>query len=278
MTDSTALVTGCSSGIGRATAQGLLAEDWVVYATSRDTDDITGLAEQGCETASLDVTVDADIERVLDRIDGDTGRVDCLVNNAGYGQYGPLEDVSTDRLHRQFDVNVYGPHRLTRAVLPGMRARGEGTIVNVSSFYGRLAPPGCGAYASSKFALEALSDALRGELDEFGVDVVVVEPGIVDTAAYGRIETELDELPRTAAYDRLYDAVEGLNLAAESTSLSSDPEVVATTICDAATAEEPDPRYVVGAGGRLLVYAGYLPDRLRDGVFRLLGTVASATS
>jgi NAD(P)-dependent dehydrogenase (short-subunit alcohol dehydrogenase family) len=273
MTDRTALITGCSSGIGRATAEAFLDEDWVVYATSRDTDDIGDLAEQGCETASLDVTVDADIQRVTERIAEEAGGVDCLVNNAGYGQYGPLEDVSTERLHSQFDVNVYGPHRLIRAVLPGMREREDGTIVNVSSFYGRVAPPGCGAYASSKFALEAMSDSLRAELDECGVDVVVVEPGIIDTDAYGRVEAELDELPRTAAYDWLYDAVEELTLAAGSASLSSEPAVVATTIRDAATAGEPEPRYVVGAGGKLLVYAGYLPDRVRDGVFRILGRV-----
>jgi NAD(P)-dependent dehydrogenase (short-subunit alcohol dehydrogenase family) len=274
MTDRTVLITGCSSGIGRATAEAFLDADWVVYATSRDTDDIADLAEMGCETASLDVTVDADVDRVVARIDEAAGGVDCLVNNAGYGQYGPIEDVSTERLGRQFDVNVYGPHRLIRAVLPGMRERAAGTIVNVSSFYGRVAPPGCGAYASSKFALEATSDALRAELDGVGIDVVVVEPGIIDTDAYGRIEAELDDLPRTAAYDWLYDAVETLNLAADSASLASDPAVVATTIRDAATAGDPDPRYVVGTGGRLLVYSGYLPNRVRDGVFRLLGRVA----
>jgi NAD(P)-dependent dehydrogenase (short-subunit alcohol dehydrogenase family) len=273
MDDRTALITGCSSGIGRATAEAFHESGWTVYATSREADDIADLAEQGCETASLDVTVDADIERVVERIEEEAGGVDCLVNNAGYGQYGPLEDVSTERLQSQFDVNVYGPHRLIRAVLPGMRERETGTIINVSSFYGRVAPPGCGAYASSKFALEAMSDSLRGELDRFGVDVVVVEPGIIDTDAYGRIEAELDELPRTDAYDWLYGAVEELNVAAGESSLSSDPEVVATTVRDAATVSDPDPRYVVGTGGKLLVYAGYLPDRIRDGVFRLLGQV-----
>jgi NAD(P)-dependent dehydrogenase (short-subunit alcohol dehydrogenase family) len=150
MTDRTALITGCSSGIGRATAEAFLDEDWVVYATSRDTDDIADLAEQGCETASLDVTVDADIERVFDRIDEDTGRIDCLVNNAGYGQYGPLEDIPVTHLRRQFDVNVYGPHRLTRAALPMMRAQEDGSIINVSSVAGRVAIPGGGAYSASK--------------------------------------------------------------------------------------------------------------------------------
>jgi NAD(P)-dependent dehydrogenase (short-subunit alcohol dehydrogenase family) len=270
MTDRTVLITGCSSGIGRVTAEAFLDGDWTVYATSRDTDDIADLAENGCETASLDVTIDADIERVLDRIDEDTGRVDCLVNNAGYGQYGPLEDIPVNHLRRQFDVNVYGPHRLTRAVLPMMRAQEEGTIVNVSSVAGRVAIPGGGAYSASKFALEAMSDALRGELDRFGIDVVLIEPGLIDTEFNERMADELDDLPKSGAYDWLYDTTEEFRLAVDSLPISSEPELVATTIHDVACMTDPDARYPIGPSGKLLLYSRFLPDSVRDSVVRLV--------
>jgi NAD(P)-dependent dehydrogenase (short-subunit alcohol dehydrogenase family) len=191
MSDETVLITGSSSGIGRATAELFAEEEWVVYATARDEADLAELAERGCETTELDVTRAADVGRVVDRIDDEQGRLDCLVNNAGYGQYGPLEDVPAGELARQFDVNVYGPHRLTRAALPHMREAEDGTIVNVSSVSGRIAVPGSGVYSASKFALEAMSDALRGEVEDFGVDVVLVEPGPVATAFGERSEAEL---------------------------------------------------------------------------------------
>ena len=273
MSDRTVLITGCSSGIGRATAEAFAAGDWVVYATSRDTDDIADLAEQGCETASLDVTVDADIERVLDRIDGDTGRVDCLVNNAGYGQYGPLEDVPVSRLRRQFDVNVYGPHRLTRGVLPMMRAQEDGTIVNVSSVAGQVAVPGGGAYSASKFALEAMSDALRAEVERFGVDVVLVEPGFINTEFNSRTTEELDDLPNSGAYDWLYDTTDEFRTALDSLPVASEPELVGTTIHDIACMSDPDARYPVGPSGKLLLYSRFLPDSIRDSLVRLARTV-----
>jgi len=270
MTERTVLITGCSSGIGRATAEVFLAEGWTVYATSRDTDDVADLAERGCRTASLDVTVDADIERVVDRIDEEAGHLDCLVNNAGYGQYGPLEDLPVERLHAQFDVNVYGPHRLTRAVLPLMRAQGNGTIVNVSSFYGRLSMPGSGAYAASKFALEAMSDALRTEVDSFGVDVVLVEPGLVDTGFNDRLDDELAGLDRSPEYDWLYETVEEFNIAADAFPLASSPAEAATVINDAASLSDPNARYTVGPTGRFLVALRYLPARYQDLVYRLI--------
>lgn len=273
MSEETVLITGCSSGIGRATAEAFVDSNWLVYATSRDTDDIAELAEQGCETASLDVTEAAEVERVVDRIEADTGRVDCLVNNAGYGQYGPLEDIPTERLHRQFEVNVYGPHRLTRAVLPLMRDREAGTIVNVSSVLGRVSVPGSGAYAASKFALEAMSDALRAEVDRFDVDVVLVEPGLVDTGFENRMADELDGLARSDAYGWLYDTIEEFQMTADALPFRSDPALVGTTIHDIACMTDPDPRYPVGLSGTVLLYSRFLPDRLRDAAVRLVRTV-----
>lgn len=275
MADRVALVTGCSSGIGRATVRAFQDADWRVYATSRDEADVADLDEAGCGTAELDVTDDAAVDRVVGRVLDEAGRIDCLVNNAGYAQHGPLEDVPVDRLHRQFEVNVYGPHRLTRSVLPGMRERGDGTVVNVSSVAGWLATPGTGAYSASKHALEAMSDALRVEVDQFGVDVVVVQPGPVATAFGDRVEAELDRLNHTDAYSSLYRFHrDGLVFSSDSP-VAIQPETVAETILEAACSPDPDPRYRVGPLARLLAPARFVPDRVSDRVFRLLRRFAS---
>lgn len=269
MSNRTVLITGGASGIGRACARVFLDNEWVVYATDIDTEGLEDLQAEGCRTDRLDVTADADVERVVGRIDGEMGRLDCLVNNAAFGQFGPLEDVPVERLHEQFDVNVYGPHRLTRAVLPLMRDREDGTIVNVSSFYGRVASPGSGAYAGSKHALEGMSDALRAEVDPFGVDVVLIEPGLVDTAFLDRMAPAVDALPRTPAYDDLYETIDDLTVAARSMPFASTPAEAATVIHDAAAVSDPDARYTVGPSGRFLVATRFLPDRVRDGLYRL---------
>ncbi|MFB6309318.1 MAG: SDR family oxidoreductase [Haloarculaceae archaeon] len=269
----TVLITGCSSGIGRATAAAFLEDDWRVWATARDPDDITDLADAGCETARLDVTNARQVERVVEDVLDADGRIDCLVNNAGYAQYGALEDVPTDRLHEQFDVNVYGPHRLTREVLPHMREREDGTIVNVSSVSGRISTPGGGAYCGSKFALEAMSDALRGEVGGFGVDVVLVEPGPVETEFDDRALDEIDGTDRSGAYEWLYRAYEDFGLTGGNDPVAIPPRYVATTIRDAACATDPQARYPVGQFARLALLARHLPDRWRDVAVRFLRRV-----
>jgi NAD(P)-dependent dehydrogenase (short-subunit alcohol dehydrogenase family) len=271
----TALITGSSSGIGRATAVDFLRREWTVYATARDTDDAADLDEAGCETAELDVTSDADVERVVERVVDETGRIDCLVNNAGYAQYGPAEDVPVAALHDQFDVNVYGPHRLARAVLPSMRRRESGTIVNVSSIQGRVASGATGAYSGSKHALEAMSDALRVEVDKFGIDVVVVEPGPVATQFGSRVESEFDRLERSGAYDDLYTVQEDTNILGSGGDFGVHPSAVAAVIGDAACASDPNPRYPVGTLASVLIVARHLPDRWRDAAYRLLRWVVS---
>ena len=265
------LITGCSSGIGRATARAFLEEDWLVVATSRDPEDVSELAEAGCETLALDVTDPETVTTAVEVTVELGGAIDCVVNNAGFARLGPLEDVSTADLHRQFDVNVYGPHRLTRAVLPHMRAAGEGRIVNVSSVAGRVSVAGYGAYSGSKFALEGMSDALRAEVEEFGIDVVLIEPGPVETNFFDRAG---DELPRdrTPAYEKLYEIHEDVSLVSSDDSpLAVTPDAVAAAIVHAATCPEPPARYPVGAFAQYGGYARFLPDRLRDtayGLFR----------
>ena len=270
MTNKTVLITGCSSGIGRAAAERFLDEEWTVYATTRNEDDLADLAERGCRTDSLDVTSGEDVARVVDRIDDEHRRLDCLVNNAGYGLYGPLEDIPVERLHEQFDVNLYGPHRLTRAVLPLLREREEGTIINISSIYGRVATPGGGAYAGSKFALEAMSDALRAEVDAFGIDVVVVEPGSVETGFQQRAGSETESLVPGQEYDWVYDVIDDAVTVSGSLPVTIPPEEVAATIYDAASVSDPEPRYQVGQFTGLATAARFLPDRFRDRIFGLV--------
>ena len=266
----TVLITGASSGIGHATAEVFLDDDWQVWATARDGADVADLADAGCETAELDVTNARECERVVEDVVESAGRIDCLVNNAGYAQFGAVEDVPTEDLEAQFDVNLYGPHRLVREVMPHMRARDSGTIVNVSSVAGKLSLPGQGGYAASKFALEGLSDALRVEADEYGIDVVLVQPGPVETNFDDRAQEEQDDLDMTGAYDWLYTAHENSRLTGVQDALSVTPGTVALTIRDAANASDPDPRYPVGEGAKLILMARHLPARWRDAAFGVL--------
>jgi NAD(P)-dependent dehydrogenase (short-subunit alcohol dehydrogenase family) len=267
----TVLITGCSSGIGRATALAFLDEEWEVYATARNPADIETLGERGCDISTLDVTDDGDVDRVVTRVIDDHGRIDCLVNNAGYGQFGPIEDVPTDKVHEQFDVNVYGPHRLTRAVLPHMREQAEGTIVNVSSVAGRLSFPGGGVYCGSKFALEAMSDALRVEVEDEGVDVVLVEPGPVDTRFDERAEEEVDDgLDRSEAYASFYKAFDDARAVGGGGFWEETPERVAEDVVNAASATKPAARYPVGTVAQVAMLGRFVPDALRDRAFGLL--------
>ncbi|RLM51677.1 SDR family oxidoreductase [Halorubrum sp. Atlit-28R] len=276
----TVLITGCSSGIGRAAAHAFLDEGWTVYATARNPADVEALGEAGCELATLDVTDRDDIDRVVERILDEEGAIDALINNAGYGQFGPVEDVTTDRVHDQFDVNVYGPHRLIRAVLPSMRRERDGTIVNVSSVAGRVSIPGGGVYSGSKFALEAMSDALRNEVADLGIDVVVVEPGPVKTSFSERAEREADPeeregIERTDAYADFYAMFEDAQLMGGDGPGAVEPELVAHAIYDAASATQPPARVQPGTVARVGVLARFVPDALIDRVYGLVRNVTS---
>src|SRR3954447_1763477 len=176
----TVLITGCSSGIGRATALRLHDAGHRVVATARRPETLDDLPP-GIVRLRLDVCDPASVEAAVRDADAKTGGVTALVNNAGFGQSGPVEFVTEEQVRHQFETNVYGPLRLIRAVLPSMRARGEGRIVNVSSAAGKFSTPFLGIYCASKFALEAVSDALRVEVAPFGVRVVVIEPGPIET-------------------------------------------------------------------------------------------------
>jgi NAD(P)-dependent dehydrogenase (short-subunit alcohol dehydrogenase family) len=175
------LITGCSSGIGRATALRLRSSGWTVYATARRPDAIADLADAGAQTLALDVTDEQSMVAAVSHIEQEHGAVGVLINNAGYSQSGAVETVPLDAARRQFETNVFGLARLTQLVLPRMRAQRYGKIVNVGSMGGRLTFPGGGWYHATKHALEALSDALRFEVRGFGIDVILLEPGLITT-------------------------------------------------------------------------------------------------
>ena len=260
----TVLITGCSSGIGRAAAEAFLRDGWHVYATARDVESLADLEAAGARTDRLDVTSDADVERVVERVVDERGRLDCLVNNAGYGQLGPVEDVPIEKVVAQYDVNTFGPHRLMRAALPHMREQGSGTIVNVTSITDRLPIAGMGAYNGSKSALASVSGTVRQEVRPHGIDVVVVEPTVVGTDLYDRIRDELVDVDHDTAYTDLYELHELLHTVKSGGFGIASPEAVARTMLEAATSENPRRRYTVGWTGKIgALVANVVPEPLR---------------
>ncbi len=199
------LITGCSSGIGEATARRLAASGWTVYATARRPEAIEQLTQHGCKTLALDVTDEASMQAAVDEVVRAEGAVGVLINNAGYSQGGAVEQVSMEDVRRQFETNVFGLIALTQMVLPEMRDQHWGKIVNIGSMGGRLTLPGGGLYHATKHSLEAISDALRFEVRGFGVDVVLVEPGLITTefgkTAVGTVN-DADSAGETGSEDR----------------------------------------------------------------------------
>ena len=261
------LVTGCSSGIGRATAERLARSGWTVYASARRLEAITSLEEAGCRPLRLDVTDDDSMRAAVEEVERAEGAVGVLVNNAGYSQSGAVESAPLDEARRQFETNVFGLARLTQLALPGMRRQGWGRVVNVSSMGGRLTFPGGGWYHASKHALEALSDALRFEVQGFGIDVVVIQPGLIRTGfaevAVGSIEQDDGPYARFNAAVGAATASVYENRLAQS--LGGGPETVAKAIERAVTARRPRTRYrVTASAGLFLTLRRLLPDRAWD--------------
>ncbi len=271
MTDKVAIVTGASSGIGAATARALHGAGYVVYAAARRTERMADLDAAGIRTMAMDVTVEESMTSGVERALREAGRIDVLVNNAGYGSYGSLEDVPLSEARRQFEVNVFGAARLAQLVLPTMRAQGSGRIVNISSIGGKMYEPLGDWYHATKFALEGLSDSLRVELRPFGIDVVVVEPGAIRTE-WGRIAAD-NLLERSAAgpYAKQAAAVAGvLSVYERRPGLVSPPEVVARVVLAAAGARRPKTRYVAGRGAKVVLFARWaLPDRGFDRLLQI---------
>ena len=261
------LVTGCSSGIGRAAVQQLLRGPRPVWATARRPETLTDLAAAGARVLALDVSDEDSRVAAVQAVEAEHGALGALVNNAGYGEYGPVEEVPLDAVRRQFETNVFGLLRLTQLVLPAMRAAGRGRIVNISSMGGRMTLPGGGVYHASKYAVEALSDALRFETRGFGIVVSVVAPGPVRTefaeeaTAPGSGQGPYAAFMRGVAETNSASYVGGRGLL--------DPDDVATVVVEAVESARPKARYPVGAVSRQLVGARrVLPTRLWDAALR----------
>lgn len=262
------LVTGCSSGIGHATAEHLADRGWRVYATARRVESIQDLAERGCVTLALDVTDEASMRTAVEAVEQEEGAIGVLVNNAGYSQSGAVETVPLDDVRRQFETNVFGLVRMCQLVLPGMRDQGWGKIVNISSMGGKLVFPGGGAYHATKHAVEAFSDALRYEVRGFGVDVVIIEPGLIKTRFGETGAASVSERRSDGPYADFNDEV------AKSTAevyegglarLGAGPEAVARKIERAITARRPKTRYPVTPSARLaLGQRRLVSDRMWD--------------
>lgn len=265
------LLTGASSGIGFQTAQMLAAQGHVVYGAARSVDKMEPLKAYGVKPLKLDVTDEASVTAAVEAVIQAEGRIDVLVNNAGYGSYGAIEDVPIEEARRQFDVNVFGLASITRKVLPYMRSQHRGTIVNVSSMGGRFTTYFGAWYHATKYALEALSDALRMEVKPFGIRVAIIEPGGIKTP-WGAIAADhLEESARGGAYEqRAQKAADGLRRH-YSGHLMSPPRKIARAISRAANARRPRTRYVSGFGARpfFLIHA-VLPTRWFDFLMRHL--------
>jgi NAD(P)-dependent dehydrogenase (short-subunit alcohol dehydrogenase family) len=254
------LITGCSSGIGAAIARRLAAGGARVVATARKPETLSELAAQGVVTLALDVTREDSMTRAVAEVEARFGRIDVLVNNAGYSQSGAAEEVPLDAVRRQFETNVFGALRLAQLVLPGMRRRGRGTIVNLSSMGGRFTFPGFGVYHASKYALEALSDALRCEVRYLGVDVILIEPGMIKTefgAAAISSMSSLGTAPKDSPYTEFNAAL--ARTTAESyekgplAALSGTADDVARVVERAIAARRPRARYTVTPSAKLLL-------------------------
>ncbi len=258
MSPNTILITGCSTGIGRATAERLASKGHTVYATARKLEAIADLQASGCRTLALDVCDEGSMQAAVAHVLDAEGSIDALVNNAGYSQSGAIETVSMEALRRQFETNVFGLVRMCQLVLPGMRDQRAGRIVNISSMGANLVFPGGGAYHGTKFAVNAISDALRFEVKGFGVGVVTIEPGAIrtnfDQAALASLNDGADG---DGPYAEFNASVGAITKAAYERGVlklfGGPPSAVAKVIEKAITTRRPRARYRVTPSAKLMV-------------------------
>jgi NAD(P)-dependent dehydrogenase (short-subunit alcohol dehydrogenase family) len=268
-TSKAVLITGCSTGIGRATAQHLANGGWTVYATARRVESLSGL--DGCRTLALDVTDEASMQAAVDTVVAEHGAVGVLINNAGYSQSGAVESVPMDEVRRQFETNVFGLTRMCQLVLPGMREQRWGKIVNISSMGANFVFPGGGFYHATKYAVDALSDALRFEVRGFGVDVIIVQPGLIKTefgnAAVGGVPA--GDGPYAKFNAAVGESTQGVYESGPLGKLGGGPDAVAKAIEKAITARRPKARYRVTPSAHILIrQRSLMTDRMWDTMMR----------
>lgn len=263
----TALITGASSGIGEAIARQLLADGYKVYAGARRVDRMLPLTAAGATVLALDVTDDASMISAINKIQADTGRLDVLVNNAGFGSFGSLEEMPLEEGRRQFEVNVFGLARLTQLAIPMMRAQRSGSIVNISSIGGKMYEPFGSWYHATKFAVEGMSDCLRMELAPFGINVIIVEPGAIQSEWNTLARDSLRKVSGSGPYASAADQYARMLAGADRTGSAGTPQQVANTISAALKAARPRTRYPVGGNASLILFLRWaLPDRAVDWV------------
>lgn len=267
-----ALITGASAGIGRAAAELLLKNGYKVYAGARRVERMKDLEGLGAVVLALDVTAEASLKSAVETVLKNEGRLDILINNAGYGAHGAVEDVPIEEARRQFEVNVFGLARLTQLALPHMRAAGGGTIINISSIAGKITMPAGGWYHASKHAVEAYSDALRLEVAQFGIKVILIEPGAIKTEWDNTALVNLQKYSGSGVYGPMVKRLTERFRSGYRTGAPG-PEVVAEIILKALRAGRPAARYPVPFKASLiLVFKWLVPDRVLDwGIRRTLG-------
>jgi len=265
------LITGASSGIGEETVKRLLTAGYTVYAGARRLDRMKSVADAGAHVLALDVTDDGSMTAAVNTIMHEAGRIDVLINNAGYGSYGALEDVPPEEARRQFDVNIFGLARLTQLVLPAMRAQRSGRIINISSIGGTFGEAYGSWYHATKFAVEGLSDSLRMELHPFGIDVVIIQPGATHSE-WGKIAHDsLLKYSGDGPYRETAASHAKMMEIGHAGSIPAHPSVVAKTIVQAVQARRPKTRYATGGfAGTMLFMRRVLSDRAFDATFRLM--------
>jgi short-subunit dehydrogenase len=260
------LITGASAGMGKETAKSLLQAGYIVYGAARRVDKMSDLKSLGAKIIAMDVTDEASMVRGVQEIIHAEGRIDILINNAGFGSYGAIEDVSISDAKYQLDVNLFGLARLTQLVLPHMRKQHSGKIVNVTSIGGKMATPLGGWYHASKFAVEGLSDSLRLEVKPFGIDVIVIEPGGIKTEWADIAMDNLKRVSGNTAYKQLTNVV--TDMAAkltEKTDKNADPSVIAELIQKVIRLKHPKARYARGyMAGIVLFMKRWLSDAMFD--------------
>lgn len=261
------LITGASSGFGKATAMRLKNEGYTVYGASRNTSKLEGLRKKGVNVFPLDVTDDASVESCVNGIIQKEGRIDVLINNAGYGGYGMMEAVSMEEAHYQFEVNVFGPARMVKAVLPQMRTQKSGTIINLSSVAGKVFCPMVGWYGASKRALEGWTDALRAEVKGFGIKVVIIEPGAMNTGFADVAMKQVASVDHPEVYqDNVNGFIRGIKNSYEK---APGPKAVVDTIAKAIKSRKPRTRYAVGNDSKSgILMARLLSDSAMDSLMR----------
>ena len=260
------LITGASTGMGKETAVLLLQKGYTVYAAARRVDKMKDLEALGAKVLAMDVTIDEDMVNGINIIVSAEGRVDVLINNAGFGSYGALEDVPMKDARYQLEVNVIGSARLSQLVIPHMRKEGLGRIINISSIGGKFASPLGGWYHASKFALEALSDSLRSEVRSFGIDVVVIEPGGVKSEWANIATDNLIKVSGKGYYEKMAKKFE--TLSKSNGHRAAEPIVIAKLIIKAIEAKQPKTRYNGGFLAKPLLFLNkILPDRMMDALF-----------